>query len=57
MYTVVTGAPRGMLSFADRAVQEAAEPTFASMDKAKAYMETPEYRKLKAMIQSLKISS
>ncbi|MGN7252535.1 hypothetical protein [Arthrobacter sp. SAFR-014] len=57
MYTVVTGAPRGMLSFADRAVQEAAEPTFASIAEARAYMETPEYRKLKAMIQSLQISS
>ncbi|MET3935174.1 hypothetical protein [Arthrobacter sp. OAP107] len=57
MYTVVTGTPRGILSFADRAVQDAAEPTFATMAEARAYMETPEYRKLKAMIQSLKINS
>jgi hypothetical protein len=57
MYTLVTGTPRGILSFADRAVQDAAEPTFASMAEARAYMETPEYRKLKAMIQSLKINS
>ena len=57
MYTVVTGAPRGMLSFADRAVQEAAEPTFASMAEARAYVETPEYKKLKAMIRSLEINS
>jgi hypothetical protein len=57
MYTVVTGTPRGILSFADRAVQDAAEPTFATMAEARAYMETPEYGKLKAMIQSLQISS
>jgi hypothetical protein len=57
MYTLVTGTPRGILSFADRAVQDAAEPTFASMAEARAYIETPEYKKLKAMIQSLKINS
>jgi hypothetical protein len=57
MYTVVTGTPRGILSFADRAVQEPAEPTFASMAEARAYLETPGYKKLKAMIQSLQITS
>jgi hypothetical protein len=57
MYTLVTGTPRGILSFADRAVQDAAEPTFASMAEARAYLETPGYKKLKAMIQSLKINS
>ena len=57
MYTVVTGTPKGMLSFADRAVQDAAEPRFAGMAEARAYMETPEYRKLKAMIRSLEINS
>jgi hypothetical protein len=57
MYSVVTGTPKGILSFADRAVQDPAEPRFASMAEARAYMETPEYRKLKAMIRSLKINS
>jgi hypothetical protein len=57
MYTVVTGTPTGILSFADRAVQDPAEPTFASMAEAKAYVETPEYKKLKAMIQSLQSAS
>jgi hypothetical protein len=57
MYTVVTGTPRGILSFADRAVQEPAEPRFASMAEARAYLETPGYKKLKAMIQSLQITS
>lgn len=57
MYTVVTGTPRGMLSFADRAVQNASEPRFASVAEARAYMETPEYLKLKAMIRSLQITS
>jgi hypothetical protein len=57
MYTVVTGTPKGILSFADRAVQDAAEPRFASMAEARAYMETSEYRKLKAMIRSLQINS
>ena len=57
MYTVVTGTPTGILSFADRAVQDPAEPTFASMGEARAYVETPVYKKLKAMIQSLKITS
>ena len=57
MYTVVSDTPQGMLSFADRAVQEPAEPRFASMAEARAYMETPEYQKLKAMIRSLQITS
>lgn len=57
MYTVVSGAPQGMLSFADRAVQDTAEPQFDSMAEARAYMQTPEYQKLKVMIQSLQITS
>ncbi|MDQ0864290.1 hypothetical protein [Arthrobacter globiformis] len=57
MYTLVTGTPRGILSFADRAVQEAAEPTFTTVAEARAYMETSEYKKLKAMIQSLEVTS
>ncbi|MFE4542458.1 hypothetical protein [Arthrobacter sp. NPDC056727] len=57
MYTLVTGTPTGILSFADRAVQDPAEPTFTSMAEARAYVETPLYKKLKAMIQSLDISS
>ena len=57
LYTVVTGTPKGILSFADRAVQDPAEPRFASMAEARAYMETSEYRKLKAMMRSLEINS
>jgi hypothetical protein len=57
LYTLVTGTPTGTLSFADRAVQDAAEPTFSSMAEARAYVETPQYKKLKAMIQSLEIAS
>ncbi|MFF2317161.1 hypothetical protein ACFVTE_12935 [Arthrobacter sp. NPDC058097] len=57
MYTVVTGTPVGTLSFADRAVQDPAEPTFTSMSEARAYVEAPAYKKLKAMIQSLEITS
>jgi hypothetical protein len=57
MYTVVTGTPVGTLSFADRAVQDPAEPTFTSMAEARAYVEAPAYKKLKAMIQSLEITS
>lgn len=57
MYTVVTGTPKGILSFADRAVQGAGEPRFASMAEARAYMATPEYRKLKGMVRSLQINS
>ncbi|MFP3462182.1 hypothetical protein R5O87_15150 [Arthrobacter globiformis] len=56
MYTVVTGTPVGLLSFADRAVQDPAEPTFTTLAEARAYMETPAYKKLKGMIQSLKIT-
>ena len=57
MYTLVTGTPTGILSFADRAVQDPDEPTFTSMAEARAYVETPVYRKLKAMIQSLEVIS
>lgn len=55
MYSVVTGTPRGTLSFADRASKSPDEPVFQSMAEAKAYMETPEYKKLKNMILSLKM--
>lgn len=55
MYSVVSGTPRGTLSFADRASKSPDEPVFQSMAEAKAYMETPEYNKLKNMILSLKM--
>jgi hypothetical protein len=55
---VVTGTPRGILSFTGAgAGGSATEPTFAGMAEARAYLETPEYKKLKGMIQSLQISS
>jgi hypothetical protein len=38
-------------------VQDPAEPTFTSMAEARAYVDTPVYKKLKAMIQSLKITA
>ncbi|MFC9353949.1 hypothetical protein [Arthrobacter sp. NPDC057013] len=57
MYSVVTGTPMGILSFAAQAGQGPAEPTFATMGEARAYVETPVYKKLKAMIQSLKVTS
>jgi hypothetical protein len=55
MYSVVAGAPQGTLSFANRAAQSPRhdDPVFNSMDEAKNYLLTPEYRKLKAMILSL----
>ncbi len=56
MYTVVSGATKGTLSFADRASQGAGAPTFATMEEAKAYMGTPEYAKLKEMITSLRLT-
>ncbi|MET4134549.1 hypothetical protein [Pseudarthrobacter sp. PvP090] len=57
MYSFVSGAPQGTLSFANRAAQGPAhdDPIFNSMDDAKEYMRTPEYRKLKAMILSLEV--
>ena len=57
MYTLVTGTPTGILSFADRAVQDAAEPTFTSMAEARAYIETQEYKKLKDMIKCLEVTA
>jgi len=57
MYSVVTGTSRGSLSFADRASKGPGEPVFQSMAEAKAYMGTPEYRKLKEMIRSLQLTS
>jgi hypothetical protein len=56
MYSVVNGAPRGTLSFADRAAKAAGEPVFQTLVEAKAYMGTAEYRKLKEMILSLTLS-
>jgi hypothetical protein len=58
MYSFVAGAPQGTLSFADRTFQNGTggDPAFASLEEAKAYMMTPEYRKLKAMITSLRVS-
>lgn len=55
MYSVVSGTPRGTMSFADRAAKSPDEPVFQSMAEAKAYMETPEYKKLRGMIMSLKM--
>ena len=55
MYSVVSGAPRGSLSFADRDSKSPDEPVFKSLAEAKAYMGTPEYKKLKNMIVSLKL--
>ena len=58
MYSLVAGAPKGTLSFADRAAQSPAhdDPIFNSMAEAKDHMLTPEYRKVKAMILSLDIT-
>lgn len=56
MYSVVNGAPKGTLSFADRAAKTADEPVFQTMAEAKAYMGTAEYRKLKEMILSLTLA-
>ena len=57
MYSVVNGAPKGSLSFADRAAKSPDEPVFQSMAEARAYMETPAYKKLKNMILSLRMSA
>jgi hypothetical protein len=55
MYSVVNAAPNGSLSFADRAAKTPDEPVFQSMSEAKAYMATPEYKKLKNMILSFRM--
>ncbi len=57
MYSFVNGAPRGTLSFANRAAQSPRhdDPIFNSMAEARDYLATPEYRKLKAMILSLEM--
>ena len=55
MYSVVSGAPKGSLSFADRDSKSPGEPVFQSLAEAKAYMGTPEYKKLKNMIVSLRM--
>ncbi|CAI3795974.1 hypothetical protein NKCBBBOE_01451 [Pseudarthrobacter sp. MM222] len=55
MYSVVSGAPRGSLSFADRDSKSPDEPVFQSMAEAKAYMGTQEYKKLKNMILSIRM--
>ncbi|MFH5880683.1 hypothetical protein [Arthrobacter sp. NA-172] len=56
MYAVVNGAPKGSLSFADRAALVPSAPVFASLQEATAYMGTPEYRKLKEMITTLRLT-
>ncbi|MEZ2388772.1 hypothetical protein AB6813_04360 [bacterium RCC_150] len=56
MYAVVNGAPKGSLSFADRSTQAPGAPVFATIEDAMAYMGTPEYRKLKEMITSFKVT-
>lgn len=55
MFTVVSGAPNGTLSFADRAAQGPDVPAFPTMAEALAYMTTPEYTKLKEMITGMSI--
>ena len=57
MYSFVAGAPKGTLSFANRAAQNPAhdDPIFNSMAEARDYMLTPEYGKLKDMILSLEM--
>ncbi len=56
MYTFVAGAPKGTLIFADRSFQGGVDdPIFNSLAEAKDYMRSPDYRKLKAMIVSLKM--
>jgi hypothetical protein len=60
MIAVVTGTPRGILSFTGSATgaDSSADGTaFATVAEARAYTETPEYKKLKAMIQSLEVRS
>ncbi|WP_026554153.1 hypothetical protein [Arthrobacter sp. 35W] len=52
-YTLVTGAPRGSLSFTGLPAAGGAEPVFATMQEARAYMASSEYSKLKEMIVSL----
>lgn len=57
MYSFVAGAPKGTLIFADRSYQSQTndDPIFNSMAEAKDYMQSPDYRKLKAMIVSLQM--
>ncbi|QDY91449.1 hypothetical protein E7Y32_15435 [Arthrobacter sp. UKPF54-2] len=57
MFSFVSGAPKGTLSFADRTYQSQRndDPIFNSLAEAEDYMRTPEYKKLKAMIVSLKM--
>jgi hypothetical protein len=57
MFSFVSGAPKGTLSFADRTYQSQRndDPIFNSLAEAKDYMRTPEYMKLKAMILSLQM--
>ncbi|WP_437773171.1 hypothetical protein [Arthrobacter sp. KNU40] len=56
MYAVVSGAPKGSLSFADRSIQGPGAPVFDTMHEAMAYMGTPEYAKLKLMMTSLALT-
>ncbi|KQN86343.1 hypothetical protein [Arthrobacter sp. Leaf69] len=57
MYSFVAGAPKGTLIFADRSYQSQKndDPIFNSLAEAKDYMRSPDYRKLKAMIVSLRM--
>lgn len=57
MYSFVSGAPKGTLSFADRTYQSQRndDPIFNSLAEAEDYMRSPEYKKLKAMILSLQM--
>jgi hypothetical protein len=57
MFSFVSGAPKGTLSFADRTYQSHTndDPIFNSLAEAEDYMRTPAYKKLKDMILSLKM--
>lgn len=57
MFSFVSGAPKGTLSFADRTFQSQRndDPIFNSLAEAKDFMRSPEYKKLKAMILSLRM--
>lgn len=56
MYSGVTAAPGGTLTFGDRAYNTPDEPVFRTMADAIAYMATAEYRNLKQMVLSLSLS-
>ncbi|MCX2748024.1 hypothetical protein OOZ51_09350 [Arthrobacter sp. MI7-26] len=56
MYSFVSGAPKGTLSFATSDAQAPGSRTFSTMAEATQYLQTPEYQKLKRMITSLQLT-